>query len=154
MKEKKFYLSTQLMALLHPKVLKVFLYLVGFQCSKPKVYPKQLSKILKLSEKDIEISIQTLIDNKLIQVNNSDIIFNRDEISKYYEIPIKNISDMEQLPVSKEITWNTKTSIESIDDLSEGQMKLLILRLQASLNEREQVKKLIKNNQEQTDLPF
>lgn len=44
--------------------------------------------------------------------------------------------------------------MESIDDLTEDQMKLLILRLQASLNEKEQMKKLIKNHQEPTDLPF
>ena len=154
MEQKRIYPSTQLVALLHPKVLKVYQYLLGWQNSKPKVYQKQLSKILKLSEKDIEISIQTLIDNKLIQVNDFEVSFN--DISKYSEIPIQKVSDMEQLPVSTEITWNkeTKSSMESIDDLTEDQMKLLILRLQASLNEKEQVKKLIKNHQEPTDLPF
>lgn len=154
MEQKRIYPSTQLVALLHPKVLKVYQYLLGWQNSKPKVYQKQLSKVLKLSEKDIEISIQTLIDNKLIQVNDFEVSFN--DISKYSEIPIQKVSDMEQLPVSTEITWNkeTKYSMESIDDLTEDQMKLLILRLQASLNEKEQVKKLIKNHQEPTDLPF
>ena len=154
MEQKRIYPSTQLVALLHPKVLKVYQYLLGWQNSKPKVYQKQLSKVLKLSEKDIEISIQTLIDNKLIQVNDFEVSFN--DISKYSEIPIQNVSDMEQLPVSKEINWNkqTKTPMESIDDLTEDQMKLLILRLQASLNEKEQMKKLIKNHQEPTDLPF
>lgn len=154
MEQKRIYPSTQLIALLHPKVLKVYQYLLGWQNSKPKVYQKQLSKVLKLSEKDIEISIQTLIDNKLIQVNDFEVSFN--DISKYSEIPIQKVSDMEQLPVSTEITWNkeTKSSMESIDDLTEDQMKLLILRLQASLNEKEQVKKLIKNHQEPTDLPF
>lgn len=154
MEQKRIYPSTQLIALLHPKVLKVYQYLLGWQNSKPKVYQKQLSKVLKLSENDIEISIQTLIDNKLIQVNDFEVSFN--DISKYSEIPIQKVSDMEQLPVSTEITWNkeTKSSMESIDDLTEDQMKLLILRLQASLNEKEQVKKLIKNHQEPTDLPF
>jgi hypothetical protein len=154
MEQKRIYPSTQLVALLHPKVLKVYQYLLGWQNSKPKVYQKQLSKVLKLSEKDIEISIQTLIDNKLIQVNDFEVSFN--DISKYSEIPIQKVSDMEQLPVSTEITWNkeTKSSMESIDDLTEDQMKLLILRLQASLNEKEQVKKHIKNHQEPTDLPF
>ena len=141
MEQKRIYPSTQLVALLHPKVLKVYQYLLGWQNSKPKVYQKQLSKVLKLSEKDIEISIQTLIDNKLIQVNDFEVSFN--DISKYSEIPIQTVTDMELLPVSTEITWNkqTKTPIESIDDLTEDQMKLLILRLQASLNEKEQVKK-------------
>ena len=154
MEQKRIYPSTQLVALLHPKVLKVYQYLLGWQNSKPRVYTKQLSKVLKLSEKEIEISIQTLIDDKLIQVNDFEVSFN--DISKYSEIPIQTVTDMELLPVSTEITWNkqTKTPMESIDDLTEDQMKLLILRLQASLNEKEQVKKLIKNHQEPTDLPF
>lgn len=156
MEEKRIYPSTQLVALLHPKVLKVYQYLIGLQFFKPRVYTKQLSKVLKLSERDIEISIQTLIDNKLIQVNDFEVSFNKEELSKYFEIPMQTVSDMELLPVSTEITWNkqTKTPMESIDDLTEDQMKLLILRLQASLNEKEQVKKLIKNHQEPTDLPF
>lgn len=156
METKRIYPSTQLVALLHPKVLKVLLYLLGWQTSNIKVYQKPLVKVLKLTERDVEISIQTLIDNKLIQLNELEVIFNREEINKYAEIPIKNISDMELLPVSTKITWNveTKTTPNEIEDMTEEQLKTLILRLQASLNEKEQVKKLIKNQQETTDLPF
>lgn len=153
MEEKRLYPFTQLVALLHPKVLKVFLYLINWQNNNPKVYVKQLSKILKLTEKDIEISIQTLIDNKLIQVNDCDVNFNREEIFKFFEIPIQKINEMDLLPISTEVTWNKKSDFNSIEDLSESQIKTLILRLQASLNEKEQLKKLIKTA-EPTDLPF
>lgn len=157
--EKKFiYPSTQLIALLHPKVLKVFLYLLGWQHSKSvKVYPKTVAKFTKLSEKEVEISIQTLIDNKLIQVVNNDgfeVIFNREDMYEYFGIPIEEVPEMELLPVSTEITWNKATNITSIEDMTEEQIKSLILKLEVSLKEKEEVKKLIKNSTEKDDLPF
>lgn len=159
MEEKKIYPSTQLIALLHPKVLKVYMYLLGWQNTKSlKIYQKNLAKYTKLSEKDIEISIQTLIDNKLIQVTyNGDfeVTFNREEQSKYFSIPIEEISSMELLPVSTSVTWNKQTfSANSIEDLTEDQIKALLLRLQVSLNEKQQLKKLVVNQEKTDDLPF
>lgn len=159
MEEKKIYPSTQLIALLHPKVLKVYMYLLGWQSTKSlKIYQKNLAKYTKLSEKDIEISIQTLIDNKLIQVTyNGDfeVTFNREEPSKYFSIPIEEISSMELLPVSTSVTWNKQTfSANSIEDLTEDQIKALLLRLQVSLNEKQQLKKLVVNQEKTDDLPF
>ena len=158
MEEKKLYPSTQLIALLHPKVLKVYSYLLGWQSIKPlKIYQKRLSKFTNLSEKDIEIAIQSLIDNKLIEVTyDGDFVvtFNREEALKYFAIPIDEVASMELLPVSTNITWNKKEKTDSIEDMSEEQIKALLLRLQASLNEKQQVKKLIKNSTDKDDLPF
>lgn len=153
MEEKRIYPSAQLIALLHPTVLKVYLYLLSWQKLNTKAYVKPLSKVLKLSEKKVEISIQTLIDNKLIQVNGYEIILNREEALKYFEIPFTKVNEMDLLPISTEVTWTKKSDFNSIEDLSESQIKTLILRLQASLNEKEQLKKLIKTA-EPTDLPF
>ena len=63
---------------------------------------------------------------------------------------------MELLPVSTKITWNVKkdSSTDALEDMSDDKLKLLILRLQATLNERKQVKELVKNSTETTDLPF
>lgn len=160
MNKKIIYPSTQLVALLHPKVLKVYLYLLGWQNSKSlKLYTNQLAKATKLTEKDVEISIQSLIDNKLIQVKFNgeyEVTFNGEEAQKYYYYPIKDIVEMELLPVSTDITWNKeiKTKPDSIEEMTEDQMKALILRLQASLKEKEQVKKMIKTSNVKDDLPF
>ena len=160
MKKNFIYPSTQLIALLHPKVLKVYLYLLGWQNSeKLYFYQKQLSKATKLSEEDVEKSIQTLIDNNLIQLNYNEsyeVILNFEESFKYSTIPIKEVFEMDLLPVSTEITWNKQKpkTIDAIEDLSEEQIKSLLLRLQASLQEKEQIKKMVKNATVKDDLPF
>lgn len=160
MKTKFIYPSTQLIALLHPKVLKVYLYLLGWQNSeKLYVYTKNLAKAIKYTEKEVEISIQTLIDNNLIQLeydNGYKVNFNIEEVLKYSTTPIKEIYAMEMLPVSTEITWNKETTskLNSIEDLSEAEIKSLLLRLQASLQEKEQIKKMVKNSTVKDDLPF
>lgn len=160
MEEKRLYPSTQLIALLHPKVLKVYLYLLSWQNVKPvKIYLKRISDITKLSVRDIEIAIQSLIDNGLIQVRHNgvaDVVFDKDGIMKYFDVPMKEIAAMELLPVSTNVTWNkpVKTKVDEIDDLSEEQMKQLILRLQASLNEKQQVKKLVNNSSFEDGLPY
>ena len=156
MKNKFIYPSTQLIALLHPKVLKVFMYFIGWQSSKAcKIYIKQLSKFTKLTEKEVEISIQTLVDNKLIQIKNNDgfeVDFNREKIMEYFKIPIEAIPEMELLPISKDITWNKTSNDFSIEDMTEEQLKSLLLRLQVSLKEKELVKKIVKTSTD--DLPF
>lgn len=155
---KKFYPSTQLIMLLHPKVLKVYMYLIGWRNSKVvKIYPNQIVKALKLTEKDVAIAVQSLIDNNLIQLKDDyEVIFNIEEANKYFNIQIKEAEKMELLPVSTEITWNKKqtSSTDSLEDMSENQIKLLLLRLQATLEERKQVKELVKSSTETKDLPF
>lgn len=155
---KKFYPSTQLIMLLHPKVLKVYMYLIGWRNSKVvKIYPNQIVKALKLTEKDVAIAVQSLIDNNLIQLKDDyEVIFNVEEANKYFNIQIKEAEKMELLPVSTEITWNKKqtSSTDSLEDMSENQIKLLLLRLQATLEERKQVKELVKSSTETKDLPF
>lgn len=159
-KKNTLYPSTQLLMLLHPKVLKVFMYLLAFQNTEIiMIYPRQLSKSTKLTEKDVEISVQSLIDNNLIQVKHCDgyeVTFNEAEIKKYFKIPIKEAIGMELLPVSTEVTWNKQNSstLETIEELSEEQIKLLLLRLQASLNEKQQIKKVVVTSNEKDDLPF
>ena len=163
MKKKFIYPSTQLVMLLHPKVLKVFQYLLGWQNSDILyLYTKQLSRATKLTEKEVEISIQTLVDNKLIQLDYSQplhgyqVTFNVDEVCKYSKTPIKDVFYMELLPISTEITWNKELNAKpnSIEDLTVEEIKNLMLRLEASLKEKEEVKKLIKNSTEKDDLPF
>lgn len=155
---KKFYPSTQLIMLLRPKVLKVYMYLIGWRNSKVvKIYPNQIVKALKLTEKDVAIAVQSLIDNNLIQLKDDyEVVFNVEEANKYFNIQIKEAEKMELLPVSTEITWNKKqtSSTDSLEDMSENQIKLLLLRLQATLEERKQVKELVKSSTETKDLPF
>ena len=110
---KRIYPSTQLISVLHPVVLKVYLYLLGWQSQKTiKIYTNQLAKVLKLKEKDVELAIQSLIDNKLINVKHNDsyeVTFNSDEVDNYFKTPLGVVSEMELLPIPKEATWNKET---------------------------------------------
>ena len=52
------------------------------------------------------------------------------------------------------VTWNaSEAPTQDISDMSEQQIQAMILRLQASLNEKKQLKELIKDNVP-NDLPF
>ena len=126
-----------------------------------KIYQTTVAKILKLREKDVMYSIQTLIDNKLITVSKGEDGYftakaNKDEFQKYLSIQLSELKDKELLPVSKDITWDKIQPAKPSrnDDMSTAEIKRMLLMLQAQLKEREQVEKMVKVNDEPTDLPF
>lgn len=160
----KLFVSTQLAALLHPVVFKMLYFITCMQgIGNFKIYPTTLAKILKLREKDVMYSIQTLIDNKLITVSKGEDGYftakaNKDEFQKYLSIQLSELKDKELLPVSKDVTWDkiqpTRPVAKNDDSMSTAEIKRMLLMLQAQLKEREQVEKMIKVNDEPTDLPF
>ena len=162
MEDKKTFIPTQLAALLHPIPLKILLYMVNMQgIGAFKIYTSALSGILKMKEEHLKIGIQTLIDNNLISISKNDeghfvTKLNKSTFQKFFEIPVGELKNKELLPVAKDVTWDKiqPSKPSTNDDMSTAEIKRMLLMLQAQLKEREQVEKMVKVNDEPTDLPW
>ena len=156
---KRIYPSSQLVCALDARVLKVLMWILGWQSQgSVKYYPKQFAKACKMTEDEVDLCIQTLIDIKLLDVSRIDQTWmltpNGDRFQKYFDVPISKVIESDGIPMAKEITWNVEEEPkQDIADMSEQEITAMILRLQAQLNEKQQVKKLVKNN-EPDDLPW
>lgn len=150
--KEKVFLSTQLICMLPPMALKVMAYLINWQSQEwTKYFPKQWVKFLKMSEDEINVSIQTLIDNKLVNVqhdgDNWMLQVNKPQVRKYMEVPLQKVHDHEGFTMATFVNWNKTKVVEKkqdIEDMSKEQIEALILRLQASLNEKKEIEKLVK----------
>lgn len=158
-KGKRIYPSSQLVCALDARVLKVLMWILGWQSQgSVKYYPKQFAKACKMTEDEVDLCIQTLIDIKLLDVSRIDQTWmltpNGDRFQKYFDVPISKVIESDGIPMAKEVTWNVEEEPkQEIADMSEQEITAMILRLQAQLNEKQQVKKLVKNN-EPDDLPW
>lgn len=156
---KRIYPSSQLVCALDARVLKVLMWILGWQSQGSiKYYPKQFAKACKMTEDEVDLCIQTLIDIKLLDVSRIDQTWmltpNAERFQKYFDVPISKVIESDGIPMAKEVTWNVEEEPkQEIADMSEQEITAMILRLQAQLNEKQQVKKLVKNN-EPDDLPF
>lgn len=156
---KRIYPSSQLVCALDARVLKVLMWILGWQSQgSVKYYPKQFAKACKMTEDEVDLCIQTLIDIKLLDVSRIDQTWmltpNGDRFQKYFDVPISKVIESDGIPMAKEVTWNVEEEPkQDIADMSEQEITAMILRLQAQLNEKQQVKKLVKNN-EPDDLPW
>lgn len=168
-KKEKVYMSSQLVCMLPPMACKVFQYILGWQNNDSiKYYPKQYASMLHMDELEVELAIQTLVDNKLLEIGKIDQTFilniNKDMVRKYFDVPLQKVHDHEGFKMSQKITWNVseqekpKPKAVDIEDMDEGQLQKLLLRIEASLNEKQQMKKLVKMAEEPCvstdDLPF
>lgn len=165
--KKRIYPSSQLVVALDSKTLKVAMWILGWSSQgSVKYYPKQFAKACKMTEQDVELCIQTLVNCKLIDVSLVDQTWmltpNAEQFQKYYEIPMSKVLEGNGIPIAKEVTWNKEEKKQSngINDMSDDEMKRMIIMLQARLNEKEQVNKVVvsasKNETEDVidDLPF
>ena len=161
--QKRIYPSQQLVCVLPPTVLKTFMYLLGWQSQNPiKVFVKQIAKATNLNETEVEFAIQTLIDVHLIEIKMVDqqycAILNAEQAQKFYSVPMSKIMESDGIRISETINWNKtekKDSSKDIVDMSEQEIKTLILRLQAQLHEHELSKKYIVSNETNDDqLPW
>lgn len=164
MENEKSYISTQLCAVLHPIALKVLLYCTLWQNS-PKgliLYIHSFSKTLKLTEQEVRMAIQTLLDLKLIDLTNIDnkwrIELNHSQFKKYLKLPLEKAIEHEGFPLSTEVTFDKEEKQPSTDisDMSDKDIKTLLLRLQAQLKEREETRKtlVVSVPKEVDDLPW
>lgn len=169
-KGKRIYPATQLIVALDSRVLKVYLWILSWGSSQGSVkfYSKQFAKACKLTEDEVERCIQSLVDTKLIEVSRIDRTWmltpNEEQNQKYYKVPISKVLEGNGIPMATEVTWNRdeidelfdapkeKKQASSIEDMSDDDLKKLLMRIEASLSERQQVKELVKTNV--TDLPF
>lgn len=159
-KGKRIYPSSQLVCALDARVLKVLMWILGWQNQGSiKYYPKQFAKACKMEEDDVDLCIQTLIDTKLLDVSRIDQTWmltpNAEQFQKYYDIPISKVIEGNGIKMADKITWNCEEAPNAdIDDMDEKQIQAMILRLQASLNEKKQVREMIKVSEPTDDLPF
>lgn len=156
---KRIYLSNQLVAMLPPTALKVLAYFVGWSSAPEiKFNIEQLTSILHMTEEEIKLAVQTLYDHRLLRVENGLVEFNREQIQRYYDVPFSKVMESKGIQLSEEVTWNkeSETKQKDIADMSEKEIRTLILRLQAQLHESEETKKFVvfpKDN-ETNDLPW
>lgn len=156
---KRVYPSQQLTVALDAKTLKVLLWICGWGSS-VKYYAKQFAKACKMEEEEVELQIQTLINANLVDVSKVDNVWiispNGKTFQKYYEIPLSKVLEGNGIPVAKEISWSCESPKQDVADMTEQQIRTMILRLQASLNEKQQMKKVVVSPEpnEIDDLPF
>lgn len=167
MENEKVYASQQLICMLPPMALKVMLYLLNWQkFDNIKYYPNQMTKLMHISQEDLDLAIQTLEDNKLIDTQIIDqtwlLSINKEVVKKYFNVTMQQIYDHQGLKMATKVTWNKVEKKEepksaSYEDLTESQIDKLIQRLQVIKNEKEQTKKVVvsmtKNN-DADSLPF
>lgn len=169
-KAKRLYPSTQLIVALEPRVLKVYMWILSWSAQGDiKYYPKQFVKATKLTEDEVERCIQTLEDIKLIDIGVIDQTFiftpNSEQHNKYFQIPISKVLEGDGIKMADQVTWNiteqkqpTAAQELKIEDMNAEQIQALLVRLQASLNERKQMEKFVKVASTPTekfdDLPF
>ena len=143
-KTEKVFMSTQLLAVLPPIVVKVAIYLVNWQSSPNGVmlYEHRFAKTLKLTEQEVRISIQTLINLKLIDLTRIDskwrVEFNQSEWQKYYKIPMDRVIEHEGYKLADKITYD---EVEKEDELklasiSDTDLEKMIKELQRRREER------------------
>lgn len=164
METKRIYPATQLIVALDPKVLKVYLWILSWSAKGSiKYYPKQFVKACRFEEEEIERCIQTLEDIKLIDIalvdNEWMITPNGEQNQKYYEIPISKVLEGNGIAMAEKVIWNkvdTNTKSNDVDDMSEAEMKRMLLMLQARLKEKQEVKKVVVSPaaNDVDDLPF
>ena len=164
-KPKRLYPSTQLLAALNYKVLVTYLWILTWGGGSVRYYSRQFMKATGLSEEYLEKCIQALVDSRLITVTNTEQGFlftpNAEEHQKYFEMPLAQILESKKITMAREATWNKDNIVvqkRKIEEMDAEQIQAMIYRLQASLQEKEQLKKFVKVTSSPTekfdDLPF
>ena len=160
-KSKRIFPSTQLIVALDARVLKVYLWILSWSSSQGSVkfYEKQFAKACKMTEDEVELCIQSLVDAKLIDISRVDQTWmltpNEEQNQKYYQIPISKVLEGNGIKMAESVTWNCDVEPkQDVADMSEQQIQAMILRLQAQLNEKKEVRKMVTSSVNVDDLPF
>ena len=162
----KVRMSSQLIALLPCVTVKLLSFMLMFQ-SNPKgvmLYEHRFARMLKITDEEVKLAVQTLINLNLIGLTNIDgkfrVEFNKEQFDKYFKVDIQKVLEHNGYQMATEVTYNKeveKPKQKDLTDMSDGELKTLLLRIQASLNEREQLKEKVVNLQSNNDdlgLPF
>ena len=167
MDKERVYISNQLACMLPPTALKTLCYLISWQSQEQiKYFQKQFAKTMHLDQEEIEQAIQLLIDKELISAsridNNWVFVLEKKKIQSYFNVPMNKVAEHDGFKLPSEITWNKEEKKQSnvINDMSDDEMKRMIIMLQARLNEKQQVKNKVvsmaSSNDDNycSDLPF
>ena len=167
MDKERVYISNQLACMLPPTALKTLFYLISWQSQEQiKYFQKQFAKTMHLDQEEIEQAIQLLIDKELISAsridNNWVFVLEKKKIQSYFNVPMNKVAEHDGFKLPSEITWNKEEKKQSnvINDMSDDEMKRMIIMLQARLNEKQQVKNKVvsmaSSNDDNycSDLPF
>ncbi len=166
MEKKRVSMPTQLVCALSPIACKVMQYMCGWSGQEfIKLYVHQMARAMNLTDDEVELAIQTLSNVNLIEIGKNDGGFvakiNAEQVQKYFNIPFQRIIESDGIPMATEVKWKQeekKQSSNDIGDLSDDELKLLLRRIQVSLNERSQMAKCVvsndKKNEEIDNLPF
>ena len=125
MENNRVYLSTQLLSVLPPIALKVASFICNWQNSPNGImlYEHRFAKTLKMTEEEVRVSIQTLINLKLIDLTNIDnkwkIEFNPTEWQKYYKIPMDKVIEHEGYKLATEVTYDKVQKEDSFSNMSD-----------------------------------
>jgi len=166
MENEKVRMSSQLIALLPSVAVKLLSFMLMFQ-SNPKgvmLYEHRFARMLKITDEEVRLAVQTLINLKLIDLTNIDgkfrVEFNKDQFDKYFKVDIQKVLDHSGYQLATEVTYNKEVETpkqKDITDMSDAELRTLLLRVQASINERQQLKEKVVNLQSNNDdlgLPF
>ena len=167
MEKDRVYISNQLACMLPPTALKTLFYLISWQSQEQiKYYQKQFAKTMHLDQAEIEQAIQLLIDKELISAsridNNWVFTLEKKKIQSYFKVPMNKVVENDGFKLPSEITWNKEEKKQSngINDMSDDEMKRMIIMLQARLNEKQQVRNKVVSMADSnddnycSDLPF
>ena len=163
--KEKVFMSTQLLAVLPPNVCKMAMFLVNWQNSPNGImlYEHRFAKTLKMSDMEVRLCIQTLINLKLIDLTRIDskwrVEFNQKEWQKYYKIPMERVIEHEGYKLAEKATYDEVEEEKPKQEMSTEQMKKMLQMLQIKIQEREEVEKMVvgsSSNKDDVidDLPF
>ena len=159
MEKQRIFLPLQLYALMPEPMMKLIYLLTVFQKENGEIwYSRRNAYFAHIDEALCDQSIQTAVDIGMISlVGKEGGIFkfkiSNDFLEKVQKIPLKDIPEKKAIKLSTEITFKNEKS-QSPDEMSPDEMKRMIQILSARLNEEENVRKLIKKNDEVNDLPW
>ena len=155
---KRIYPATQLIVAMDAKVLKTYMWVIGWASrGSVKYYPKQFAKACKMEENEVERCIQSLVDCKLVDVSRVDQTWiltpNAEQNQKYYSIDLAKVLEGKGIQMADVATWNEEAEIvPTKSDMTKEQMRKMIQMLQIQLQEKEQVEKMVKTNSDDDEL--
>lgn len=162
METKRLYPSTQMVLYLAPNVLRVLMWVLGWQGKTIIYYPSQYQKALKMDVDEIERCLQALFDKNILTYQKIDDKWVLEPVAetfqKFYDVKISKVIESEKtLEMTDKVIWNKEeatTKSNGIDDMSDDEMERMVLMLQARIKERAEVKKKVVTNNVVDDLPW
>lgn len=163
MERQKVFMTTQLLSLLPPTALKVALYICNWQNSPSGImlYEHRFAKTLKMTDEEIRIAIQTLINLKLIDLESIDnkwkININTSEWQKFIKVPMEKVIEHVGYQLATKVEYDAEKPSESnLEALSDETLEKLLLEIQRRRQQKNKGCEVIyaNANNEIDQLPF